>query len=143
MSWDPYIASLTSAGIHHALISSHNGQPWASSSASFTPVSSEIQALSRILSHDADALKRARKRGFTLQSLPYTLTRIDWGDDDTPFLLGRCKEPGAPAQGVLVARTAKTVIVAVHDPIYAEGASFGGAYVALFRLAESLTAMSF
>lgn len=142
MSWDPYIQSLTNNGFYHCCIAGHNALQWAQTP-SFKLAPIELQTLCRLFSDDSEALKRVLKRGFTIQSIPYALNRLDKSEDDTAFLIGRCKEHGAPARGVIVARTAKTLIVGIHDPIFAEGASFGNAYVAIFQLAESLAAMNF
>lgn len=142
MSWDPYIQSLTDNGFYDCCIAGHDALQWAQTP-SFKLANVELQTFCRLFTEDSEALKRVVKRGFTLQSIPYALTRLDNSDDDAAFLIGRCKEHGAPTRGVIVARTAKTIIVGIHDPIYAEGVSFGKAYIAMFQLAESLAGMNF
>jgi len=52
-----------------------------------------------------------------------------------PFIQGRCKEEGKSSQGVIVMRTTSALLVGVHDPAYANGASFGKVNTDIGRLA--------
>lgn len=142
MSWDPYVETLVNAGFHHVCIAGHNGQKWGSTSR-LKISESEIQRLSAVLNGDAAAMENMRLRGFTIGGMPYALNRVDEMEDELRFLVGRCKRAGKPARGAIVGRTAKTVIVGVHDAVYSEGQSFGKGKVAMFQLAESLAAMDF
>lgn len=142
MSWDPYVETLTAGGFHHSCIAGHNGQVWGTTP-NFKILSTELTTLAKALSGADDAVERKlQDRGFTLQGIAYALTRVEDGDE-ARFLIGRCKERGAPAKGVIVARTSKTVIVALHDPVFSDKKSFGRANVAICQLAESLAGMSF
>lgn len=142
MSWGPYVDSLTEGGFFQACISGHTGQIWGCTP-SFKALPVEVKALVRAFSGDAAAVDALRTRGFTVHGHPYALTRLDTSDDDLAFLVGRSKEHGAPARGVIVARTPQTVIVGVHDPVFAKGRSFGKAHVAIHQLADALSAMNF
>jgi len=53
-----------------------------------------------------------------------------------PFLQGRCKEEGKSAQGCIIMRTSQAVIIAVHDPAYSGGATFGKVNIEIARIAD-------
>lgn len=53
-----------------------------------------------------------------------------------PFLQGRCKEEGKSSQGCIVMRTSQAVIIAVHDPAYSGGATFGKVNIEIARIAD-------
>lgn len=53
-----------------------------------------------------------------------------------PFLQGRCKEDGKSSQGCIVMRTSQAVIIAVHDPAYSGGATFGKVNIEIARIAD-------
>lgn len=142
MSWEPYVKSLTDGGFYQGCIAGHNGQIWGTTS-SFKVLPVEVQTLVSVFSGKKDAIKRIKKRGFTIQGLPYTMNRLETTDDELAILIGRSKEYGAPARGVIVAYTAQTIIVGVHDPIYAGGMSFGKGHVAIYQLADALSGMNF
>lgn len=136
------MSALTTAGFHKGCIAGHDGVTWGTTPG-FKMAPIELKSLAKALSGtDDEAIRKLQKRGFTVQGIPYALNKLD-GSEENTFVIGRCKEHGAPATGVIVARTAKTVIVAVHDPVFAEKRSFGKAHVAIFQLAESLSAMNF
>lgn len=144
MSWEPYVQSLVEGGFYHGCIAGHNGQIWGASP-NFKVLPKEIVHLAAALStsDDTGALRSVQQKGFTVQGRAYALNRFEDGDDDISFLVGRCKQNGSAVRGVVVARTAQTVIIGVHDPIFAEGISFGKSSVAMFQLAESLVSMNF
>lgn len=133
--------SLTEGGFHMGCIAGHNGQVWGATP-SFKMVPYEIQTLAKVLDNDEEAINKIKTRGFTVQGMPYALNRLE-NSEDTAFLIGRCKEHGAPSRGAIVARTAQTIIVGVHDPLHAGNRSFGKGHVAIFQLAESLAGMNF
>lgn len=56
--------------------------------------------------------------------------------DVQPFLQGRCKEEGKSSQGCIVMRTSQAVIIAVHDPAYSGGATFGKVNIEIARIAD-------
>lgn len=60
--------------------------------------------------------------------LPYTPPQ--------PFLQGRCKEEGKSSQGCIIMRTSQAVIIAVHDPAYSGGATFGKVNIEISRIAD-------
>jgi len=53
-----------------------------------------------------------------------------------PFLQGRCKEEGKSSQGCIIMRTSQAVIIAVHDPAYSGGATFGKVNIEIARIAD-------
>lgn len=59
-----------------------------------------------------------------------------WVSDAQPFLQGRCKEEGKSSQGCIVMRTSQAVIIAVHDPAYSGGATFGKVNIEIARIAD-------
>lgn len=142
MSWDPYVDQLISSGLHHCCIAGHDGHVWGSS-AGFKISAKEIVSLCQALSDDSAARKRMQQKGLTVCGMPYALNRVEDAEDDIRYIVARCKKQGKPARGAIVARTPKTVIVGVHDPVYSEGESFGKAKVAISLLADSLFAMNF
>lgn len=143
MSWEPYLETLVQAGFHHACIAGHNGSTWANTS-SFKVLPKEVINLCTILSNDnAECLMHAQQKGFTVQGRSYTMNRFEEPEDDMSFLVGRCKQHGSASRGVAVARTSQTIIIGIHDPIFAQNISFGKCNVALFQLAETLTSMNF
>lgn len=142
MSWEPYVQTLVEGGFHHACIAGHDGAVWAGTP-TFKVLPKEITNLHDILSLDPDALKHAQAKGFTVQGRQYALSRVDDADDEVTLLIGRCKQYGSASRGVVVGKTGQTIIVGVHDAIFAEGISFGRSNVALFQLAETLISMNF
>ncbi|PXF46143.1 Profilin-2 [Gracilariopsis chorda] len=142
MSWDPYVDTLVEAGFHHACIAGHDGHVWGSTP-DFKVQNAEIIRLVSVLLDDPEAIRAAYKSGFTLCVMPYALNRLDEAEDDLRMLVGRCKKAGKPARGAIVAKTAKSIIIGIHDPVYSDGKSFGRAKVAVFQLAETLIAMNF
>ncbi|CAN8066278.1 unnamed protein product [Agarophyton chilense] len=142
MSWDPYVQTLVEAGFHHACIAGHDGHIWGTTP-NFKMQPKEIIRLHSVLTDDADAVQAIRQSGFALCTMPYALNKLDDAEDDLRMLVGRCKKAGKPARGAVVAKTAKSIIIGIHDPVYSDGQSFGRAKVAVFQLAETLIAMSF
>lgn len=142
MSWEPYLESLVRGGFHHGCIAGHNGSTWAATP-SFRVLPKEVKSLEAALGGDAETRLLFEEKGFTIQGRAYALNRIDELDDDMAILIGRCKQHGSASRGVIIARTAKTVIIGLHDPIFAEGISFGKSNVSLHQLAETLTSMNF
>lgn len=92
---------------------------------------------------DDKATRTLRKHGFSVAGVSYTLSRLENEDDDVHWLIGRCKETGEPSRGVVVARTQRTLLFGVHDPLYARGFSFQQSNSAMYTLAELLYGMSF
>lgn len=147
MSWEPYVQTLVDGGFHHACIAGHNGSIWGST-ANFKVLPKEISLLCNLFSNaDEDAhnaaLATIQEKGFTIQGRAYAMNRYEQGEDEMSFLIGRCKQHGSASRGVCIARTAQTVIIGLHDAIFAEGISFGKSNVALYQLAEQLTSMNF
>lgn len=142
MSWDPYVETLVSAGFHHCCIAGHNGQVWGATPA-FKILPAELQKLAALLNDEEGFFENIRRKGFTLCGMPYALNRLDDPEDELRFLVARCKKNGKPARGAIVGRTAKTIIVGIHDPVYSDGHSFGRGKIAVFQLAESLSGMNF
>lgn len=134
--------SLVDGGFHHGCIAGHNGQIWGATP-NFKVLPKEIMRLDAILNDDDNARLNAEQKGFTIQGRAYALNRYEEPEDDMAFLVGRCKQHGSASRGVVVARTPQTVLIGVHDPIFAEGISFGKGKVAMFQLAESLTSLNF
>lgn len=149
--------TLVEGGFHHACIAGHDGAVWAATP-TFKVLPKEIGLLSSVLGggggggggSDADgeevgeAMLHVRQKGFTVQGRQYAVSRVDEGDDlEVAILIGRCKQYGSASRGVVVAKTAQTIIIGVHDPIFAEGISFGKSNVAMFQLAETLISMNF
>lgn len=142
MSWEPYVASLVEGGFHHGCIAGHNGQIWGSTQ-SFKVLPKEILRLAAALNNDQDALSTLHQKGFTIQGRGYAINRFEEQEDDIAYIVGRCKQHGSAVRGVIVARTPHTIIIGVHDPIFAEGISFGKSKIAISQLAESLSSMNF
>ncbi len=90
-----------------------------------------------------DAENKLKERGFTVAGTRYALSRLENEDDEVRYLVGRCKETGQPSRGVIVARTARTLIFGVHDPIYSRNTSFEKCLVSMYTLADMLCGMSF
>ena len=142
MSWDPYLEMLTSAGFHQCCIAGHNGQLWGTTPG-FQPVAYEIKCFTSIFEHEEKAVKKLHEKGFSVQGLPYAMNRLEEVDDELGYLIGRCKEQGSDSLGAIIARTAKTIIVGVHNPVLANDFSFGKGRVAISQLAEALAGMNF
>ncbi len=143
MSWQPYVDdSLIGSGFQHACIASHEGQVWAASEA-FVVKEKEVTRLHAALLGEEVAVRTLREHGFSVAGVSYTLSRLEFEDDDVHWLIGRCKETGERSRGVAVARTQRTLLFGVHDPLYARGFSFQQANAAMYTLAEMLYGMSF
>lgn len=74
-------------------------------------------------------------------SFRYTYTRGeradgDDGDESAAYLQGRCKEEGKSSQGVIVYLTGQALVIGVHDPQWANGASFGKVNTDIGRVAD-------
>lgn len=142
MSWEPYVQALVQGGFHHGCIAGHNGHVWGTTS-NFKVLPKEVQRLSDIMNQVDGARQSAEEKGFTVQGRAYAMNRFEDPEDDMAFLVARCKQLGSASRGVIVARTPQTIIIGVHDPVFAENISFGRAKVAMFQLAESLVSMNF
>lgn len=143
MSWQPYVDdSLVAAGFYDATITSHTGQIWATTP-DFNVTPAEATSLLPALDGDSEAQQTLKTHGFSVAGVPYALNRLEVGDDEVRYLIARCKEYGAPPRGVIVCRTARTLIFGVHDPIYAQSISFAKCSVAMYQLADLLVGMSF
>lgn len=142
MSWEPYVQSLVQGGFHNGCIAGHNGHIWGTTS-NFKVLPKELERLAAIMNQAQDARYSAEQKGFTVQGRAYAMNRFEEPEDDMAFLVARCKQMGSASRGIIVARTPQTIIIGVHDPIFAEGISFGRAKVAMYQLAESLVSMNF
>lgn len=105
--------------------------------------SSEAKAILPALEGEVDAENALKEKGFTVAGTRYALNRLENEDDEVRYLIGRCKQTGTPSRGVIVARTARTLIFGVHDPIYARDVSFAKCSVSMYQLADMLMGMSF
>lgn len=61
-----------------------------------------------------------------------------------PSTLGiMLKQTGEESEGIVIARTHKALVVGIHNPIYADGTSFGKSAVKMHQLAEYIMSMQF
>lgn len=142
MSWDPYVTSLHSAGFHHACLGGHDGRIWAASH-SFRVHSKELRPLVAALSKTPGALEHLQLDGFELQRRGYAFIRCEEIDDDIAVLVGRCKQYGSAVRGVIAAMTQRTIVVGIHNPVFANGLAFGQGMIGVCELADSLVSMGF
>lgn len=70
------------------------------------------------------------------QKYAFTRGEVDDEEGGVPFIQGRCKEDGKSSQGIIIMKTNKALIVGVHDPAYANGASFGKVNTDIGRIAD-------
>jgi len=143
MSWQPYVDdSLIGKGFRHGCITSHEGQVWATSSG-FAVESQEAVRLFSALEGDSVVSDELKAHGFSVGGTMFALSRIDTDDDEVRYIIGRCKQSGEASRGICVVRTHRTLLFALHDPLYARGYSFEHANAAVYALAELLVGMSF
>ena len=95
------------------------------------------------LEGDVDSKDTLVQKGFTVSGMKFALNKIENEDDEVRYLIGRCKQYGSPSCGVIVAKTLRTIIFGLHDPIYANNNSFGKCTVCLYQLADMLIGMGF
>jgi len=98
----------------------------------------EAVKLDGLLSGTMENLSSIANGGFYVAGQKYAFTRGEVDDEDggVPFLQGRCKEEGKSAQGIIVYRTGKALIIGVHDPAYSNGASFGKVNTEIGKVAD-------
>mmetsp|Transcript_14516 Transcript_14516/g.25042 ORF Transcript_14516/g.25042 Transcript_14516/m.25042 type:complete len:146 (-) Transcript_14516:150-587(-) len=138
MSWQTYIDSnLLGAGFCYAAIVGYDGSIWANSPG-YTVLPAEAKAIVGLLSGNMQNLNSAASSGFYVAGQKYAYTRGECDDPEgaAPFLQGRCKEEGKSAQGIIIYRTTKALIVGVHDPAYSNGASFGKVNTEIGKIAD-------
>eukprot|EP00168_Porphyra_purpurea_P019398 TRINITY_DN770_c0_g1_i1.p2 TRINITY_DN770_c0_g1~~TRINITY_DN770_c0_g1_i1.p2 ORF type:complete len:144 (+),score=44.11 TRINITY_DN770_c0_g1_i1:648-1079(+) len=136
MSWQSYIDDqLLAAGFCYASINGHDGSLWACSKG-YTVLPEEAIKLAELLG--GTSLDSIASTGFPLAGQKYAYTRGEVDDDEggVPFLQGRCKEEGKSSQGCIIMRTGQAVIIAVHDPAYSGGATFGKVNIEISRIAD-------
>lgn len=126
---------LLAAGFSYASIVGHDGTTWACSPG-YTVLPEEAKSLAALLG--SNSLDPITGPGFSVAGQRYAFTRGEVDDDEggVPFIQGRCKEEGKSSQGIIVMRTTGALLVGVHDPAYANGASFGKVNTDIGRLAD-------
>eukprot|EP00172_Hildenbrandia_rubra_P000906 Plantae.Rhodophyta-Hildenbrandia_rubra.ctg15131.p2 GENE.Plantae.Rhodophyta-Hildenbrandia_rubra.ctg15131~~Plantae.Rhodophyta-Hildenbrandia_rubra.ctg15131.p2 ORF type:complete len:144 (-),score=20.00 Plantae.Rhodophyta-Hildenbrandia_rubra.ctg15131:2782-3213(-) len=136
MSWQSYIDDqLLAAGFCYASIVGTDGTTWACSKG-YTVLPDEAKKLSTLLG--GTSLDSIAGSGFMVAGQKYAFTRGEVDDEEggVPFIQGRCKEDGKSSQGIIIMKTNKALIVGVHDPAYANGASFGKVNTDIGRIAD-------
>lgn len=103
----------------------------------------EAKKILPALEGEGEAEKQLKEYGFMAAGMSYTLNRMENEDDEVHYLIGRCKVTGEASKGIIVARTTRTIIIGVHDPIYSRGKSFEKCNSAMYALADMLVGMSF
>lgn len=96
-----------------------------------------------MLEGDAEAEEQLKQFGFMIAGVSYALSRLETEDDEVRYLIGRCKAYGEPSRGIVIARTTRTLLFGVHDPIYSRKKSFEKCNAAMYALADLLVGMSF
>eukprot|EP00173_Palmaria_palmata_P003297 Plantae.Rhodophyta-Palmaria_palmata.ctg3441.p1 GENE.Plantae.Rhodophyta-Palmaria_palmata.ctg3441~~Plantae.Rhodophyta-Palmaria_palmata.ctg3441.p1 ORF type:complete len:144 (-),score=26.52 Plantae.Rhodophyta-Palmaria_palmata.ctg3441:681-1112(-) len=143
MSWQTYIDDhLLAAGFMYASIVGHDGSLWASSPG-YNVLPEEAKKMATLLT--GSSLDSISGSGFTVAGQKYAFTRgeVDDEDGNASFCQGRCKEAGKSAQGVIVMCTAQALIVGVHDPAYANGATFNKVNTDIGRVADYMSESGF
>ncbi|PXF43215.1 Profilin [Gracilariopsis chorda] len=142
-SWQTYVDDqLMAAGCMYAAIYGHDGSKWASSPG-FDISNEECEVLVEALVNSN--LGKISGSGFTIATQKYTFTRgeVDDEEGNPSYAQGRCKEEGKSAQGVIIYATTQAFVIGVHDPQYADGASFGSVNTDAGRVADYLMELGF
>mmetsp|Transcript_23686 Transcript_23686/g.34040 ORF Transcript_23686/g.34040 Transcript_23686/m.34040 type:complete len:144 (-) Transcript_23686:353-784(-) len=138
MSWDDYVnKNLRGAGFCYAAILGLDGSPYATTPG-YVVLPEEAKLISDLLS--SESLDPITQEGFKISGQKYAFVRGELEDDEgtilVPYVQGNNKEKST--QAVLCMRTAKCLVVAVHDPEYANGISLGTANTEMGKLCDYL-----
>lgn len=99
----------------------------------------QARKLLAVLQGTGGAAAEVTANGFVISGVRYALVRAELDEEcELRYLVGRCKQFGAPVQGIIIVPTYRALLFAVHDPLHSPDLSFGRANVTMTCLAEEL-----